>query len=222
MCVHDPQPDRLDAEKLDTLRVLARAAQAHIGLRRDVDDLDTLARTDALMGCANRRATDEAIERDLQRAAARGTAMSLAMVDMDRFKAFNDALGHLAGDLLLQRTALAWRQSLRTGDLLGRWGGEEFCVLLADSTAGQASAMADRLRAVVPDGQTCSVGVAEWDGHERPADLIARADTALYDAKNAGRDRTVIAGPGASMRLASRDQCAPGSSSDASSDSRST
>lgn len=165
MCVHDPQLDRLDAEQLDTLRVLARAAQSHISLRRDVDDLDTLARTDALTGCANRRATEEAIERDLQRAGAREIAMSVAMVDMDRFKAYNDAFGHPAGDLLLQRTALAWRQSLRSGDLLGRWGGEEFCVLLAGSTTGRASVIADRLRAVVPDGQTCSVGVAEWDGH---------------------------------------------------------
>lgn len=194
MCVHDPLPDLLDPEKLDTLRVLARAAQSHLSLLRDLDDLDTLARTDALTGCANRRATDEAIERDLRRAAASGTPMSVAMVDMDRFKAYNDALGHSAGDLLLQRTALAWRQSLRAGDLLGRWGGEEFCVLLAGSPTGQAYAIADRLRAAVPDGQTCSVGVAEWDRHERPADLVARADAALYEAKQAGRDRTVAAG----------------------------
>lgn len=194
MCVHDPLPDRLDQDKLDTLRVLARAAQSHISLLRDLDDLHTLARTDPLTGCANRRATDEAIERDLRRAANDGAPMSVAMVDMDRFKAYNDALGHLAGDLLLQRTAQAWRQSLRAGDLLCRWGGEEFCVLLPGSASRHARAIAERLRAVVPDGQTCSIGVAEWDRQEAPADLVARADAALYEAKQAGRDRTIVAG----------------------------
>lgn len=193
LCVHDPEPDRLDPDKLDSLQVLARAAQSHISLLRDIDDLNVLARTDALTGCANRRATDEAIERDLQRADVNGIPMSVAMIDLDRFKSFNDTRGHQAGDLLLQQAALAWRRSLRAGDLLGRWGGEEFCVLLPTSTIDQARVVADRLRTVVPDGQTCSIGVAEWDGREACADLVARADTALYEAKQAGRDRVVAA-----------------------------
>ena len=116
MCVHDPEPARLDDEKLETLRVLARAAQSHISLLRDLDDLNTLARTDALTGCANRRAFNEALERDLHRTARDGSPLSVAMVDMDRFKSYNDELGHQAGDLLLQQTAFAWRHALRAGD----------------------------------------------------------------------------------------------------------
>lgn len=192
MCVHDPEPRTLDADQLDALAVLATAAQTQVGLRRHVDALSALARTDALTGAANRRAMDEALERELGRSGRAGTPVALLMLDMDRFKAFNDEFGHPAGDLLLQRTAAAWRTELRAGDLLGRWGGEEFCVLLAGCLPAAAVAVADRIRAAVPDGRTCSAGVASWDGHEGAGDLVARADAALYAAKEAGRDRTVV------------------------------
>ncbi len=193
MCVHDPTPNRMDADKLDTLRVLATAAQSQIALRRHVDELSALARTDALTGAANRRAMDEALERELHRVGRSGGALAIAMLDMDRFKVFNDTFGHPSGDLLLQRTATAWRGQLRACDVLARWGGEEFCVLLADCRADGAVSSADRLRSVVPGDQTCSVGVATWDGEEDVDGLVGRADVALYEAKAAGRDRTVLA-----------------------------
>jgi diguanylate cyclase (GGDEF)-like protein len=194
MCVHDPAPRSLDRDQLDGLAVLATAAQTQLGLRRHVEELSALARTDALTGAANRRATDEALERELRRAERSGAPVTCLMLDMDAFKAYNDTYGHPAGDLLLQRTTAAWRTELRGGDLLGRWGGEEFCMLLADCPPAQAAAVADRMRAIVPGGQTCSVGLACWNGAESAGDLVARADGALYEAKRAGRDRTVTAG----------------------------
>ncbi len=197
LCVHDPEPLDLTREQLDGLAVLATAAQTQLALGRYVDELSALARTDALTGAANRRATDETLARELERSRRSGAAVALLMLDMDRFKAFNDAFGHPAGDLLLQRTAAAWRTQLRAGDLLGRWGGEEFCVVLADCPPGAAGAVAERLRVAVPDGQTCSIGVAVWDGLEDAAGLLGRADAALYAAKRAGRDRVVTAAPGA-------------------------
>ncbi|MCW3010356.1 MAG: diguanylate cyclase domain/uncharacterized domain, partial [Solirubrobacterales bacterium] len=195
LCVHDPAPRTLEPAQLDALSVLATAAQTQLGLRRHVRLLDALARTDALTGAANRRAMDEALARELPRAARSGTPVTVLLIDMDRFKAFNDAFGHQAGDLLLQRSVLAWRTELRAGDLLGRWGGEEFCVLLADAAPGVAVRVAHRLRAAVPEGRTCSIGVAGWDGRESAAALVGRADEALYAAKHAGRDRTVLAAP---------------------------
>jgi diguanylate cyclase (GGDEF)-like protein len=193
MCVHDPTPRELDAEALDALHVLAAAAQAHLRLRRDVADLQELARTDALTGAANRRAADEALERERHRAARSGGPFAIVLLDVDRFKAFNDAHGHPAGDVLLQRAAEAWRGTLRAGDLLARWGGEEFCAVLVDCDGWGAREAADRLRAVVPGGQTCSAGVAVWDGAEDVATLVRRADRALYDAKAAGRNVTRLA-----------------------------
>jgi GGDEF domain-containing protein len=121
--VHDPAPRSLDPDQLDTLAVLATAAGTQLSLRRHVDQLDALARRDALTGAANRRAMDETIERELHRSTRSGTPVALLMLDLDRFKAFNDQFGHPAGDLLLQRVAAAWHSELRAGDLLGRWGG---------------------------------------------------------------------------------------------------
>jgi len=193
MCVHDPAPGQLTEEMLDSLRVLAGAARTQLALTRHVDVLSLLARTDPLTGAANRRAIDEAVEREFHRAVRSGAPVALAMLDMDRFKRFNDSFGHPAGDLLLQRTAATWREQLRATDLLGRWGGEEFCVLFADCTGEHAAEAADRLRGSVPDEETCSIGVAGWDREESPAALVARADAALYDAKRSGRDRTVLA-----------------------------
>ncbi len=193
LCVHDPEPRVLDGPQLDALGVLATAAQTQLSLGRHVAELDALARTDALTGAANRRAMDEALARELARAARTGSPVSLLILDMDRFKAYNDSFGHPAGDVLLQRSAQAWREQLRTGDLLGRWGGEEFCVMLPDCPLEAAVEVAERLRAVVPSGRTCSIGVACREGVEDTELLFDRADAALYEAKAGGRDRVAVA-----------------------------
>lgn len=113
------------------------------------------------------------------------------MLDLDRFKAFNDRHGHLAGDRLLHATGAAWSEQLRDVDFLARWGGEEFAVLLPECVLADAGAVLDRLRGAVPEGQTASAGLVRWDGREPAAALLARADQCLYRAKQAGRDRVV-------------------------------
>lgn len=153
--------------------------------------LESLARTDALTGLANRRALDEALPVALAGARRTGHPLSIAMLDLDHFKRYNDEQGHQAGDDLLQRIAAVWKQAVRPGDVLARYGGEEFLATLPSCDPHGAVVVADRLRAVVPGSQTASVGTATWDGVEALEALIARADAALYQAKAAGRDRTV-------------------------------
>jgi diguanylate cyclase (GGDEF)-like protein/PAS domain S-box-containing protein len=155
--------------------------------------LEALARTDPLTGAANRRALDESLTRILAAAPRTHRPVSIVMLDIDHFKLYNDARGHQAGDGLLKEVVLGWRRQLRPADELARYGGEEFLVTLPDCDLETAGSIADRLRSVVPDGQTASAGVAGWDGSETLTALIARADAALYAAKAAGRDRTVLA-----------------------------
>lgn len=151
------------------------------------------ARTDALTGLANRRAWDEELRRELARAGRQGWPVCVAMLDLDHFKAFNDEEGHLAGDELLKESAIRWRVALREADFMARYGGEEFSVLLPDCTMDEAVEVIERLRVSTPMGQTCSAGVASWDGSETAPELLRRADGALYSAKRTGRDRLLTA-----------------------------
>jgi diguanylate cyclase (GGDEF)-like protein len=121
------------------------------------------------------------------------------MLDMDHFSAYNTAHGHPGGDRLLKACGAAWRAVLRGADTLARCGGEEFGVLLPETGRDEALAVIQRVRAATPDSETCSAGIAEWDGSESAGELVARADEALYAAKMAGRDRTVAA-PGREVR----------------------
>jgi diguanylate cyclase (GGDEF)-like protein len=164
-------------------------------LVRQVQDqsvqLASLAHTDALTGTANRRTWDLAVPLALAAAARSGAPVTIAILDLDRFKAFNDRHGHQAGDRLLKEATAAWKSALRTEDLLVRYGGEEFCVLMAGSPTHVALEVVERLRTVTPRGQTFSAGIAQWDGVETPDQMLARADAGLYVAKNSGRDRVV-------------------------------
>jgi len=147
-----------------------------------------LARTDGLTGVANRRAWDEALPRELARAGRSGQPVCVALLDLDHFKQYNDRHGHQAGDRFLKQAAAAWQAVVRRSDLLARYGGEEFAILLPDCGLDDAMEIAERLRTAQPEG-TCSVGVARWDGHEDVTALVARADRALYAAKEGGRNR---------------------------------
>lgn len=148
------------------------------------------ALTDPLTGLLNRRAWDMALTGSLRK---RRRPLHVALMDLDRFKAFNDVHGHPAGDALLRHAARAWRGALRTADVLARYGGEEFAVLLAGCSAESAMEIVERVRLATVGGQTVSIGLASWDGVEGAEGLVARADRALYDAKHAGRDRVVLA-----------------------------
>jgi diguanylate cyclase (GGDEF)-like protein len=117
-------------------------------------------------GLPNRRGWDEQLARELARARRSGEALSVALLDFDDFKAFNDAHGHQAGDRLLLDAATAWKGQLRDGDILCRWGGDEFAVLLPACPRTQADEVIDRLQGATPRGQSCAGGVAGWDGRE--------------------------------------------------------
>lgn len=177
-----------------------------------------LATVDQLTGLPNRRGWDEHIPQLMATADRTDRPLVVAMADLDHFKAYNDRRGHVQGDELLGSMATMLRSTLRTSDVAARWGGEEFVLALTDCTDREAAAVLARVRAGVPDGQTVSVGYAAWNGRESASDLVARADAALYAAKNAGRDRVVAAppaGPGQSSVVTSSRPAvvAPGSGS---------
>jgi diguanylate cyclase (GGDEF)-like protein/PAS domain S-box-containing protein len=154
--------------------------------------VEAMARTDALTGVANRRAWDEELRREIERARRNGSRFSIAMLDIDRFKHFNDQHGHPAGDELLKQAAHAWRMSTRVTDCVARYGGDEFALLLPSCPPVDGSVVIERIRAATPMEQTVSAGIAEWDGEESAEALIQRADAALYQAKRAGRDRSAV------------------------------
>lgn len=154
--------------------------------------LESIARTDDLTGLPNRRAWEEELPRELLRAKRENKPLCVAMIDLDHFKEFNDERGHQAGDRLLKQAAAAWGVELRGTDFLARYGGEEFALALPGCTPDEAVEVAERIRAATPENETCSVGIATWDGAEGPASLLGRADTALYRAKNMGRNLSVL------------------------------
>lgn len=163
-----------------------------MAIRQLVMKVRRLADHDDLTGLNNRRSLHEQLERDLHRAERSGEPLSLLILDLDHFKEFNDARGHLEGDRHLREVADAWAAELRGTDMLARFGGEEFIVLMPSCSIEMAEQVCDRLRATTPNNQTASAGVASWDGEEDSLGLIARADSALYEAKLAGRNRTVV------------------------------
>ncbi|HEY6522492.1 MAG TPA: sensor domain-containing diguanylate cyclase [Solirubrobacteraceae bacterium] len=172
--------------------LLAHEAAAVIARADMLDNLADEAQTDALTGLPNRRAWDAQVKR----LHSEGGELVIAMMDFDHFKRFNDTYGHPAGDRLLKATAAAWRDQLRTGDLLARLGGEEFGLLLRNCDPEVATEVTERLRRGVSDNWTCSAGIAVGRPGESVEEIIARADVALYEAKAAGRDRIHFASAG--------------------------
>jgi diguanylate cyclase (GGDEF)-like protein len=172
-------------------------------LQRRNEELDKLSRIDSLTGLANRRHLVSECSRMFSAARRRDEPVGACLADLDRFKAVNDTWGHLAGDAVLKEAAARIQSAVRAEDLVGRWGGEEFLVLLVAGSIATALIVGERVRTalaaepiVLPDGTaitvTASVGCASaTDGG--PEQLISRADQALYDAKHAGRNRTAAA-----------------------------
>ena len=152
-------------------------------------ELVHMAHHDDLTGVANRRLFELQLPRELARAKRRGATLCILALDLDHFKAYNDKYGHVAGDRLLKATASAWSGGLRGADLLARLGGDEFIALLPDCEPAEAQRVAKRLSKDMPLDQTCSTGIACWDGHETAEALIGRADRKMYSAKVQGPDR---------------------------------
>ena len=161
---------------------------------------DTSSR-DTLTGLYNRWYVMDKIEAEINRSVRSGSALSLMMLDIDHFKRVNDTYGHTAGDQVLQSVGQLLRDSCRVYDIPGRYGGEEFCVLLPDTRVDNTSAVANRIRERLEMTEmnvgpasvavTASIGVAGMAGNDvlNPASLIDRADRALYSAKHRGRNR---------------------------------
>ena len=175
-------------------------------LRTSVRQTIELAVTDGLTGLNNRRYLDTHLKVLFNRAAARGRPLSLCITDIDRFKSVNDTYGHDAGDEVLREFAARIRSTVRGADLACRYGGEEFVVVMPDTDAVAAAAIAERLRGIVESfpfhlkeagkmlSITASLGIAcNTSGAETPEQLLKQADRALYEAKNSGRNRVVAA-----------------------------
>jgi two-component system cell cycle response regulator len=167
-----------------------------------LEETHRLSRTDGLTGLPNRRAAAERLEHELERSGRDGTSLSIALCDIDQFKAVNDTHGHNAGDAVLAAVAASFYRGIRRVDLMGRWGGEEFLVILPGAAAEGGRLVAERLRLRAaelgpfddgPPSVTLSFGVATWDGEEDAVAFVDRADEALYRAKAAGRNRVELA-----------------------------
>jgi diguanylate cyclase (GGDEF)-like protein len=195
-------------------RLRERLREQKIELGDALARIQDLATRDDLTGLANRRHMTAMLEQEHARSARSGQPFCVAVLDIDHFKRVNDAHGHAAGDAVLRWFAAAGRAELRDADLLARWGGEEFLVLLPDTPMPLARLCVERLRSRVATtpielagfgqgaGQgagtlrlsiTVSGGLAEYGLQEGVGELVARADRALYDAKDQGRDRVVVA-----------------------------
>lgn len=164
------------------------------------EELRRVATIDALTGIGNRRHLLEFLERELSRCQRYGRPLSVLLVDIDHFKSINDEFGHVAGDFTLQALAGRLRDAVRKEDLVGRYGGEEFAIVLTECNREGAFEMAERLRGIVEavpfhyEGRefsvTVSLGVATTDAVKKvaPLDLIQQADDCLYRAKHSGRN----------------------------------
>jgi diguanylate cyclase (GGDEF)-like protein/PAS domain S-box-containing protein len=181
--------ENLDTRSARVVRVIADEAGASLQATRLLRELERSATTDPLTGLLNRRAWDAHLRALMVDAAATGAPLTIALVDLDYFKSFNDRFGHAAGDVLLSDFAASARDCLRKKDVFARWGGEEFIIALDDCEPAEAEQILERVRASVPGNLTCSIGHASWDGDEPMSACVGRADAALYEAKRGGRDR---------------------------------
>lgn len=199
LCAVDTKPRDLSGTELNLLRDLAKLVVDELELRQ-------IATTDSLTGAHTRRSFLVEAKRAMDRARRhKGTASFIAL-DVDHFKSVNDTHGHASGDTVLQNLAAICKSCLRTIDLFGRLGGEEFMIVLPETDRPGAMEVAERLRKTIADtpisdgnkkiAVTASFGVSTFSGgDESPKELIKRADEALYAAKKAGRNRIIFDEP---------------------------
>jgi diguanylate cyclase (GGDEF)-like protein len=193
------------AKPFAAAELVARVGVA-VRTKARMEALAAVASTDGLTGLPNRRRLDERAAEAAAVAERYGRSLSCLMIDVDHFKRINDTYGHAAGDEVLRETARRLRSVCRSADFVGRYGGEEFTVIMPETDLDGAVAAGERIRQVLAvepvqadDSEiwiTSSVGVVGWQaGMRTPEDLYAPADRALYRAKELGRDRVVAAPP---------------------------
>jgi diguanylate cyclase (GGDEF)-like protein len=179
---------------------LVPAGSYCLRLRKRVTELEAAIVTDPLTGLTNRRGFDERIEIELERARRDGTPLVLIMADLDWFKEVNDRLGHLGGDMALERVAGVISRTTRRSDVAARMGGEEFAFVLPNTSEFDGISLAERVRTEIErsfEGTavalTLSLGIAQFPQDGRTAEeLVNAADHAMYQAKEGGKNRTVI------------------------------
>jgi len=195
-----------DSDEMNArLQIAERILGLETKLRETLDQMKILALKDSLTGILNRRAIIEAAEIELERTHRQNTSLSLLMVDLDHFKSINDRFGHAAGDRALKLVVEEILNKLRPYDQVGRWGGEEFLIVLPNTESEEAFQIADRLRVYIAESEmdlevgekqklTMTLGVTSTSlGNNLNLDLLVKqADVALYLAKNNGRNRVVV------------------------------
>ena len=177
--------------------------QSGLKLKEAYRRIEELAELDELTGAFNRRCIMRMLDEEIARAGRSGPPCSVALIDLDWFKRINDAYGHPTGDEVLRTFAITMFANIRSVDRFGRYGGEEFLLVLPESSEPAATRTLDRLRAIIAELDwsafspgmkvTISAGVATLRPNERPDTLLARADNALYAAKARGRNRIAAA-----------------------------
>jgi diguanylate cyclase (GGDEF)-like protein len=202
LSLHSSQPNAFRESELQSLESVADICANSIQNAHYVERVKQLAYLDGLTGIFNRRFFELRIMEELERARRYGTGMAVVMADIDQFKRLNDEFGHLLGDEVLRQVSSLFHQQLRKIDVVCRYGGEEFAILLTQITTPQAVAIAEKLRRMVESFQfpgvprtiTISAGVAAFPTHGKTRDEMVRAaDSGLYAAKQAGRNRICLA-----------------------------
>jgi diguanylate cyclase (GGDEF)-like protein len=199
-----------------TLERERRFVDVAASLRETSAELERLAKVDPLTGVLNRRALFERLGAEFRRSLRYGRSLTVMMIDIDHFKSLNDRYGHAIGDDVLAACARTMASNLRESDVIGRYGGEEFAVILPETSLADGAFVAEKLRIAVerlvidsPDGgaspirTTISVGVAGIPDPATPDEqaLLNRADQAMYAAKRSGRNRITVAEPGSTARV---------------------
>jgi diguanylate cyclase (GGDEF)-like protein len=202
LTLHSAQPNAFRESELQSLESVADICANSIQNAHYVDRVKQLAYLDGLTGIFNRRFFELRIMEEIERARRYGNEMSVIMADIDQFKRLNDEFGHLLGDEVLRQVSSIFHQQVRKIDVVCRYGGEEFAVLLTQTNAEHAMLVAEKLRKTVelwqfpgvPRTITISAGVAAFPSHGRTRDEIVRAaDSGLYAAKQSGRNRICLA-----------------------------